>query len=310
MNLILSVAGLSMIQVCRQIQITHEDHLTESGRQRARGTVKRTLFHLFRQPKPHYQSLTTIEDVEVRPQTDLTPFPSVEGKILMKSQQPPDLAYGIDIRFLQSPRHNEKVLESCRKPNPGRGITLEVVGRSFNIHDTSGNPRERKELMSSFQDVDTFMFTVSLISYSQPSWQDTNTVRIDMLPFNHFERLITFPKNLMQDYLTLFESISKSSGLRNVPIIILFNNWDLLSQRMEDFPVTDYYPDYSGSLDPSFACRYFAGKFDDLDRAGRLNRIYVTNKVEQDDEDLECTVDNLCPELFPRRLMTVVELPE
>ena len=113
----------------------------------------------------------------------------------------------------------------------------------------------------------------------------------------------------MQEYLTLFESISKSSHLRNVPIILLFNSWDLLRQRMRDFPVTDYYSDYSGSSDPAFACRYFAGKFADLDRAGHL-RIYVTNELEQDDEDLESTVDYMCPELFPRRLMTVPELPE
>ena len=76
-KLIVSVAGVSMIQVCHHIQIRHE-YLTEPERRRARESVKRTLFDIFRTPKPHYQSLTTIEDVEVRSQTDLTLVSSVE----------------------------------------------------------------------------------------------------------------------------------------------------------------------------------------------------------------------------------------
>ena len=83
-KLIMSVAGVSMIQTCHQIQMTHEDNLPEPGRQRARESVTRTLFRIFRTPKPHYQSLTTIEDVEVRSQTHFTPFSSLEGKVLLK----------------------------------------------------------------------------------------------------------------------------------------------------------------------------------------------------------------------------------
>ena len=107
----------------------------------------------------------------------------------------------------------------------------------------------------------------------------------------------------------LFESVCKSSALRTVPIILLFNNYDLLRQRMKDYPVVDFYSEYSGSSNPSIACRYFAGKFAELDRAQRLT-IYVTNEVEQDEEDLQSTVDELCPDLFPRGLATVAELPE
>ena len=78
---------------------------------------------------------------------------------------------------------------------------------------------------------------------------------------------------------------------------------------MKDYPIVDTYPNYTGSPDPAMACRYFAGKFADLDRADRL-LIYVTNKAEQDDEDLERTVDRLCPNLFPRVLTTLREEPE
>ena len=180
------------------------------------------------------------------------------------------------------------------------------------MHEIVGSKSERKEWMTYFQDVDRFLFVVSLISYSQTSWRATNTVSIDSACFNALERLIRFSKNRLQEYLMLFESISKYSGLRTVPLILLFNEFDLLRPRMRDYPVVDNYPDYSGSSNPSFACRYFAGKFVELDRNEPPERpkIYVTNEVVQDDEDLESTVDDLCPNLFPRRLTTVPELPE
>ena len=113
----------------------------------------------------------------------------------------------------------------------------------------------------------------------------------------------------MQEYLILFESISQFSGLRTVPKVVLFNNFDLLRPRMRDYPVTDYFPEYLGSSDPSLACRLFADRFVELDRAQSIT-LYVTNEVEQDDEDLEHTVNELCPNMFPRALPTVPELPE
>ena len=219
------------------------------------------------------------------------------------------MAYGIDIHFREGTQHDKEILEGRRKPSLGRDIRLEVEGRSIHIHEMGGGKPERKEWMTYFQHVDVFMFVVSLISYSQASRRDPNAVSIDSACSNGFERLISFPKNQMQEYLTIFESVSKSSDLRTVPIILLFNNYDLLRQRMKDSPVVDYYPDYLGSSNPSIASRYFAGKFADLDRAQRLT-IYVTNKVEQTDKNLQSTVDDLCPDLFPRGLATVAELPE
>ena len=153
------------------------------------------------------------------------------------------------------------------------------------------------------------MFVVSLISYSQTSLRDPNMVSIDSACLNDTERPTRLSKNQMQVYMMLFESVCKPSGLRTVPIILLFNNYDLLRGRMKDYAVVDYYPDYSGSSNPSIACRYFAGKFVEFVRAQRLT-IYVTNKEEQDDEDLLSTVDELCPDLFPKGLTTVLELPE
>ena len=172
-----------------------------------------------------------------------------------------------------------------------------------------GSSSERNDWKIYFQDVDSFMFVVSLISYSQTSRRNTIAVSTHSAPFNDFQTLIRSSKTRMQEYLALFESISQYSGLRTVPIILLLNNFDPLRQRMRDYPIAEYFPEYTGSSNPSIACRYFAGKFVELDRAQRIT-LYVTNEVEQDDEDLEATVEEICPNLFSRALTTVDELPE
>lgn len=118
-----------------------------------------------------------------------------------------------------------------------------------------------------------------------------------------------FPQNRMQESLILFESVSKLGGLRAVPMIVLFNNYDLLEQRMQDHPIKDYFPAYSGDSNPSIACRFFAGLFAEHDRDGRLT-ILVTNKAEQNDGDFHSMIDKLCPDLFPEVLTTIAEIPE
>ena len=107
----------------------------------------------------------------------------------------------------------------------------------------------------------------------------------------------------------LFEYMSQIGDLRSVPIILLFNNYDPLEERMKDHPIVNYFPEYSGDLDPSIACRFFAGKFAEHDRTGRLT-ILLTNGVEQDEEDFQSMIDELCPDLFSNALTAIPEVPE
>lgn len=50
------------------------------------------------------------------------------------------------------------------------------------------------------------------------------------------------------------------------PIVLLFNKFDLLEQRVKENPIEDYYPEYPEDSDPWAACRFFAAKFSELDR--------------------------------------------
>ena len=113
----------------------------------------------------------------------------------------------------------------------------------------------------------------------------------------------------MRDSQSLFESITKLDGLETVPIVLLFNKFDLLGQRMIDHPIVDYYPDYSGDPAPSNASRFFAAKFLELDRRphGSL-RIRMTSAVDYD--DFKSVVDELGLSLFEHGLTIIPEKDE
>ena len=107
----------------------------------------------------------------------------------------------------------------------------------------------------------------------------------------------------------LFESVTKLDGFKTVPIILLFNKFDLLEQRMGKNPIVDHYPEYSDNSDPMAACRFFAAKYSELDRRphGSL-RILVTSAVEP--EIFKSTIDELWPDLFHNGLTVIPEAPE
>lgn len=70
-----------------------------------------------------------------------------------------------------------------------------IEGRSFHMDQIVGNRSERKEWMTYFQHADSFLFVVSLTSYSQTSRRDTNMVSTDRSCVNHFKRTNKVPKD-------------------------------------------------------------------------------------------------------------------
>lgn len=107
----------------------------------------------------------------------------------------------------------------------------------------------------------------------------------------------------------LFESITKLDCFGTVPIVLLFNKFNLLEQQMSENPIVDYYSEYSGDSDPLAAYRFFAAKFSEIDRRphGSL-RILVTSAVEHD--DFTSPIDELWQDLFQQKLTIIPQAPE
>lgn len=211
----------------------------------------------------------------------------------------------IDVLFFESAMPDEVLLRHCYRTPRSRDSTLEIEGRSCHFYDIGGRISERTMWLNYFLNIDTTIFVVSLTSYCQTLVENVNAISTNSAHFI-LQRRATPPQNRMQESLMLFESISKLERYRRVPIILMLNKMDLLEQRMKNDPISEYYPEYSGDSDPRTACRFFAGKFSQLDRRlpGCL-RIFATSAVKQDDDDFSFKVDELWPDLFKRDLTII-----
>lgn len=99
----------------------------------------------------------------------------------------------------------------------------------------------------------------------------------------------------MKQPLALFEYLTQLSCFRNVTIIVLLNKFDILEQRIINNPISDHFPEYTGSSDCFGACRFFADEFAKIDhrsaRSGLLR--YPTSAV--DPESFKSIAQNIRP---------------
>ena len=88
-------------------------------------------------------------------------------------------------------------------------------------------------------------------------------------------------ENQMEESLIIFEQITKLEEANAVPILLLLTKVDLFKKKMIQTPISDTFPEYSGSLGCVTACNFFANEFAKRDeRHMGILRVCVTCAVE------------------------------
>ena len=91
-----------------------------------------------------------------------------------------------------------------------------------------------------------------------------------------------------------FARLIQRESMKSTPIMTLLNKFDLFEKLITSKPPRDYFPAYTGGLNPWLACVYFASEFLKLDeRPGALLRIYRTSAVER--VLFKATIDDIAP---------------
>lgn len=65
------------------------------------------------------------------------------------------------------------------------------------------------------------------------------------------------PSSCIMEDLALFEQICSSKWLATTPILLLLSNTDVLKSKLAEYPLADYYPDYTGSSTDFEAAKLF-----------------------------------------------------
>ena len=88
---------------------------------------------------------------------------------------------------------------------------------------------------------------------------------------------------MMEHQIRFFASLTGLKKVRDVPIILLLNQTDVLERLITIRPISEYFEDYTGGANFFHACQFFADKFARSDQRvlGNL-RIYGTCAVDKD----------------------------
>ena len=110
----------------------------------------------------------------------------------------------------------------------------------------------------------------------------------------------------MQEALLLFESIMSLTWFKSSSIILFLNKTDLFKEKINEKPVSDYFPDYTGAKnDFDAAAQYFASKFRSLNRT-EDREIYVHFTNATDTNLLKLTMQSVQDTIIQNNLTTLI----
>lgn len=134
---------------------------------------------------------------------------------------------------------------------------LESHHMKYRVYDIGGDSAERRKWPYSLEDVDCLVFVASLAAYdTYPGHEYLNDIR---------------------DSFALFESLLNTATYLTIStIVLLFNKADIFREKINQSPISDFWPDYSGREgDYDAATKFFTEKFCAMQQTKDRREIYV-----------------------------------
>ena len=149
---------------------------------------------------------------------------------------------------------------------------FQITDTFYHFFDVAGQRECRARWQPYFDGtLDGIIFAASLISYCQVLAEDPRVNR-------HFDALV------------LFESIANHTLLKHTNLIILFTKSDLLSKRLDKFPVNRYLGYYTDGNDFKSVVAFFKTKM--IKKVKRTDRLILTHVTNNTDTKLMTKVVN------------------
>ncbi|PVV02338.1 hypothetical protein BB560_003211 [Smittium megazygosporum] len=150
---------------------------------------------------------------------------------------------------------NQDVLRSRVKTTGISETNFKVGDLTYRMLDVGGQRSERKKWIHCFENVTAILFLVAISEYNQVLIEDESV-------------------NRMQEALTLFDNICNSRWFAKTSIILFLNKLDLFREKIPKFPLSDYFPDYTGGNNVDAAGDYILKRFVSLN-ASDSKQIYT-----------------------------------
>eukprot|EP00455_Lapot_gusevi_P030294 TRINITY_DN3258_c0_g1_i2.p1 TRINITY_DN3258_c0_g1~~TRINITY_DN3258_c0_g1_i2.p1 ORF type:complete len:361 (+),score=35.61 TRINITY_DN3258_c0_g1_i2:56-1084(+) len=119
------------------------------------------------------------------------------------------------------------VLHSYRRTSGIEEANLTINGDLVTIVDTGGQKNERKKWIHVFDNTPSVLFVVAISHYNQMMFEDPRC-------------------NRLADSLAIFDELIKAQYFTQSRFVLVFNKMDVFRERIQIYPLRDYFPDYDG----------------------------------------------------------------
>uniref|UniRef100_A0A6B2L9L6 Uncharacterized protein n=1 Tax=Arcella intermedia TaxID=1963864 RepID=A0A6B2L9L6_9EUKA len=163
--------------------------------------------------------------------------------------------------FLPTP---EDVLRAKQKTTGVLETTFEFGGTDFIMVDVGGQRSERKKWLTCFADVSAVIYLVALNEYDMLMEEDDKT-------------------NRMEESLKLFQKLSGSQWLKDIPFILFLNKSDLFREKIQTRPLSQCFEDFEefakGDTSFEMSCEYIKSQYARVFNGARLYT-FITNALD------------------------------
>lgn len=142
----------------------------------------------------------------------------------------------------------QDVLQARSKTSGIQETRFSMDELDIHMIDIGGQRSERRKWIQTFDRVTSVIFCVALSEYNQTLREQPN-------------------QNRMAESLAVFESILNSKWFVRTSIILFLNKVDLFREKLEKFPLQNYFPEYRGGSSANNAAKFILWRFTQGNRA-------------------------------------------
>ncbi|KAJ3451238.1 guanine nucleotide-binding protein g(o) subunit alpha [Anaeramoeba flamelloides] len=156
----------------------------------------------------------------------------------------------------------------CRVPTVGvKEIRFEVKDHIWRLIDVGGQRSERRKWIHHFNNVDMLIFIVSMSEYNQKLYEEQSTNRM-------LESIEVFNKNINNEYF------------KKKNLVLLLNKIDLFKSKIEKYPLTTCFPEYTGENNFEETSKYIVEQYLSVVKRRKKRKI-STNFTCSTDTDMK-----------------------
>ncbi|KAJ3425792.1 guanine nucleotide-binding protein subunit alpha [Anaeramoeba flamelloides] len=163
---------------------------------------------------------------------------------------------------------NTRDILNCRIPTSGvRLLNFNIDGIPWRVVDVGGQRSERRKWIHQFDNVTTLIYVVAVSEYNQKLYEKDGINRLD-------ESLVLFTKTINNKFF------------KKKNCVILFNKYDLFSEKIKIQDLKVCFPKYKGGKNVEKASKYIKNVFYKAGK-NRKRRLYHQFTVGTQTSDIE-----------------------